>query len=251
MFIQGKDFGGFILRAGGPGASLLWDGGVSRWGIPHVVIRGYDVSHHQGVFDHARAAREGFDFCVVKATEGATFKDPNFDENWGTLADVGLARGAYHFGRPGSNSAKAEAEFYLETVELASEHIRPILDLEGFGRESLGPTSLAEWIQDWVEEVVEATGKRAIIYTRQFWITHLGASTDNFDTDLWSRATPTPCWIRSYRERGTVTCCGNGLGAPARISFRMRSHPCCASSAPTRSSQLPAGRWTKTWGQPG
>jgi Glycosyl hydrolases family 25 len=149
------------------------------------LIRGYDVSHHQGVFDHERAVEEGFDFCIVKSTEGATFKDPVFDRSWRKLSELGITRGAYHFGRPGSNSARAEASFYLETVKLQPEDIRPILDLEDFGREALGPRALAEWVQEWVEEVVEATGKRAIIYTRQFWIEHLGQLTDNFDTDLW------------------------------------------------------------------
>ena len=103
------------------------------------MIRGYDVSHHQGVFDHARAVQEGFDFCIVKSTEGATLKDSEFDRNWRRLADVGLTRGAYHFGRPGSNSARTEAGFYLETATLTADDIRPILDLEDFGREALGP----------------------------------------------------------------------------------------------------------------
>ena len=149
------------------------------------VIRGYDVSHHQGAFDHAKAAQEGFDFCIVKATEGVTLMDSQFDRNWRQLADLGLTRGAYHFGRPGSNSARAEARFYLETTELKDDDIRPILDLEDFGDEALGPRALAEWVRDWVEEVVEATGKRAIVYTRHFWIEQLGDPTVNFDTDLW------------------------------------------------------------------
>lgn len=149
------------------------------------MIRGYDVSHHQGVFDHAQAADEGFDFCIVKASEGATLKDTQFDRNWRVLAHLGLTRGAYHFGRPGSSSARAEARFYLDTVELGEDDIRPILDLEAFGQQPIGPTALAAWVRTWVEEVAAATGKRAIIYTRQFWITNLPRQTDNFGTDLW------------------------------------------------------------------
>jgi lysozyme len=149
------------------------------------VIRGYDVSHHQGVFDHARAKREGFDFCIVKSSEGATLKDSQFDLNWKRLGDLGLVRGAYHFGRPGSNSPRIEARFYLETAGLGVNDIRPILDLEDFGDEEIGPKALANWINDWVDEVVDATGKRAIIYTRSFWIAHLAHLQRNFDTDLW------------------------------------------------------------------
>jgi lysozyme len=149
------------------------------------LIRGYDISHHQGVFDHAAAAREGFDFCIVKASEGRTVKDTQFDRNWRVLAHLGLARGAYHFARPGSNSPRAEAHFYLETTNLSDGDIRPILDLEAFGEKPLSSSALSDWVRDWVREVAKATGKRAIIYTRQFWIANLPQKTDNFDTDLW------------------------------------------------------------------
>lgn len=149
------------------------------------MIRGYDVSHHQGDFDHAKAAAEGFDFCIVKATEGVTFKDPKFEHNWRRLGDVGLVRGAYHFGRPGSNPARAEARFYLETVDLGDGDIRPILDLEEFGERHLDEAALADWVRNWVAEVADATGKRAIIYTGQFWIANLPNQTDNFKTGLW------------------------------------------------------------------
>lgn len=149
------------------------------------MIRGYDVSHHQGVFDHSEAVKEGHDFCIVKATEGVTLKDTQFDRNWRVLAHLGVTRGAYHFGRPGSNPARAEARFYLETVELGADDIRPILDLEAFGERPLSSAALADWVRNWVMEVAAATGKRAIVYTRQFWIANLPQQTDNFGTDLW------------------------------------------------------------------
>jgi lysozyme len=149
------------------------------------LIRGYDVSHHQGVFDHAKAAKEGFDFCIVKSTEGVTLEDSEFDRNWRLLAHVGLTRGAYHFGRPGSNKARDEAHFYLETVKHKPGDIRPILDLEAFGERPLSAPALAKWVRTWVNEVVAATGKKAIVYTRQFWLANLPGQKDNFCTDLW------------------------------------------------------------------
>lgn len=149
------------------------------------MIRGYDVSHHQGVFDHRLAQQEGFDFCIVKATEGRDFLDGMFERNWRELGELGMTRGAYHFGRPGSNSARVEARFYLETAGLGPRDIRPILDLEDWGRERLSHGELAEWVEEWVDEVRSATGKRAIVYTRHFWIDNLGDLSDHFDTDLW------------------------------------------------------------------
>ncbi|HEX2051985.1 MAG TPA: glycoside hydrolase family 25 protein [Actinomycetota bacterium] len=149
------------------------------------MIRGYDVSHHQGPFDHRRAQQEGFDFCIVKATEGRTFRDDVFERNWRELGEIGMPRGAYHFGRPGSNSARVEARFYLDVAQLGDDDIRPILDLEDWGRETLSPGELADWVSEWVDEVRGATRKRAIVYTRQFWMQNLGDLRDDFDTDLW------------------------------------------------------------------
>ena len=44
-------------------------------------IFGIDISHHQGSFDVERAAREGIDFFIFKATEGDGFTDARFSEN--------------------------------------------------------------------------------------------------------------------------------------------------------------------------
>jgi lysozyme len=36
-------------------------------------------------------------FIYVKASEGNTLKDPQFEENWKQAKRVGMLRGAYHF----------------------------------------------------------------------------------------------------------------------------------------------------------
>src|SRR5690606_22040548 len=46
-----------------------------------MTLFGIDVSHHQGSFDVERAAREGIDFFIFKATEGSGFTDSRFAEN--------------------------------------------------------------------------------------------------------------------------------------------------------------------------
>ena len=58
---------------------------------------GIDVSTHQGAIDWAAVAGDGIDAAYVKASEGATFEDDRFAENWAGAKAAGLEVGAYHF----------------------------------------------------------------------------------------------------------------------------------------------------------
>ncbi len=55
-------------------------------------------------------------FGFAKATEGLTWTDPTFPENWAALRSEGTFRGAYHFLHTNLN-AQAQAEFFLEYVQ--------------------------------------------------------------------------------------------------------------------------------------
>jgi GH25 family lysozyme M1 (1,4-beta-N-acetylmuramidase) len=61
-------------------------------------------------------------FAFMKATEGLTLKDPDFNSNWANARAEGKIRGAYHFFHPGL-SAVGQAAFFLETV--AAQGIAP------------------------------------------------------------------------------------------------------------------------------
>ena len=70
-----------------------------------MTLFGIDVSHHQGAFDVERAAREGIDFFIFKATEGSTFIDSRFAENWRKAERTGKPYAAYHYQRGGVSAA--------------------------------------------------------------------------------------------------------------------------------------------------
>lgn len=61
-------------------------------------IAGVDVSHWNGKIDWTilAAHRGRISFAYVKGSEGANFKDPQFDQNWQGAKQAGLKRGAYH-----------------------------------------------------------------------------------------------------------------------------------------------------------
>jgi lysozyme len=74
----------------------------------------------------------------MKATEGGTFIDKRFAENWGGATRVEVARGAYHvFGL--CSDAKAQFENILRVVPKQADAMPMVVDLEWFTR---GPFSV-------------------------------------------------------------------------------------------------------------
>ena len=102
---------------------------------------GIDVSHHQGMIDWERVSRASamnevpIRFVIMKATEGSTFTDSSFADNFRQAADAGFVRGAYHFYDPGTSPEK-QAEHYIRTVTLKKGDIVPVVDVERSGRSS-------------------------------------------------------------------------------------------------------------------
>ena len=83
-------------------------------------IRGIDISHYQGEIDweqlqHAMIEKCPIRFIMIKATEGSSRLDPNFNENFRNARDYGFIRGAYHFWS-NKSSARDQAQFFLKRV---------------------------------------------------------------------------------------------------------------------------------------
>jgi len=68
-------------------------------------------------------------FAFIKATEGLGNEDAYFKRNWKKVRDAGLARGAYHFFLA-TKSGKAQAENFINSVELEPGDLPPVLDIE-------------------------------------------------------------------------------------------------------------------------
>ena len=60
-------------------------GGIPRLNAPSTErypVRGVDVSVYQGQIDWNTLAEQGISFAFIKATEGSSSEDPNFQRNW-------------------------------------------------------------------------------------------------------------------------------------------------------------------------
>ena len=67
---------------------------------PGFGVQGQDVSNHQGNINWAAQANAGSKFTWIKTSEGTTYKDPYFSQNYTGARNHGLLTGGYHFALP-------------------------------------------------------------------------------------------------------------------------------------------------------
>lgn len=154
-------------------------------------IHGIDVSHYQGNIRWQRVAEARIDgqpvtFVIIKATEGKSILDVNFNENFYQAREYGLIRGAYHYFSPVVDG-RTQAEYYLHQVHLDEGDLPPVLDIEECG--TLTSEGLRYEALQWLRTVEERYHTTPIIYTGlRFRQQHL-------DTPEFQRY---PFWIAHY-----------------------------------------------------
>ena len=132
-------------------------------------IHGIDISHHQGKIDWQELKDHGMidefpvRFVMIKATEGATKVDENFEDNFYQAREYGFTRGAYHFYSVHS-SAKAQAAFFMRKVKLENGDLPPVLDVEHKPKNQTDD-EFKQSILQWLEIIETYYGVKPIIYT--------------------------------------------------------------------------------------
>ena len=128
-----------------------------------------DISHHQGQIDWQELKDHGMidefpvRFVMIKATEGATKVDENFEDNFYQAREYGFTRGAYHFYSVHS-SAKAQAAFFMRKVKLENGDLPPVLDVEHKPKNQTDD-EFKQSILQWLEIIETHYGVKPIIYT--------------------------------------------------------------------------------------
>ena len=112
---------------------MLWNGIIflnnpSKEEYP---VRGVDVSSYQGEIDWKTLSEQDIQFAFIKVTEGSSFTDPNFAENYSNAQKTKLRIGAYHFFSYDS-SGKTQAENFIKTVPISDNMLPPVVTGEYF-----------------------------------------------------------------------------------------------------------------------
>ena len=108
-------------------------------------------------------------FVFIKATEGASFKDKDFKDNWKDAGRTSLRRGAYHFFRS-SRDGELQARNFISTVgDLRFKDLPPVLDIEtihrGCSKELLNSRALG-----WLRAIEKHYGRKPIVYASSSFI---------------------------------------------------------------------------------
>lgn len=84
-------------------------------------IHGVDIYHGDNVVSFPEMLAGGFDFVVMKASDGLS-SDSAFVNRFAQAKAAGLIVGAYHFYEPGSNQAAQAAHFYGILQSVGFDH---------------------------------------------------------------------------------------------------------------------------------
>ncbi|KAH8103959.1 glycoside hydrolase family 25 protein [Cristinia sonorae] len=186
-----KSFGALILAA----ASLV---SASPTLVKRAAPAGIDVSHFQGAVNFKTAKANGISFAFIKATEGTTFIDPEFNTNYAAATSAGIIRGAYHFAHPDVSSGATQAKYFLaHGGGWSSDGITlpGALDIEynpsGAECYGLSASAMVTWVRDFSNTYHATTGVYPVIYTTtDWWKTCTGNSAAFGSTN--------PLWIAHY-----------------------------------------------------
>lgn len=156
-------------------------------------VRIIDISHWQGFPDFAKVHAQGVIACIMKATEGVSYKDPNCARNTINAEKNGIKCCTYHWLKPRKfASATAQMKFYLETIDPVPGE-RVIIDYEENGCT----------LQDLIEAVtflhLDQRKLQITVYSGHLLKEQLDGKTNPFlalNTDLWlaQYTTERPSW---------------------------------------------------------
>ncbi len=159
-----------------------------RFSSQNYPIWGLDISHHNGKIDWSKVVITKPHFIFIKATEGTTIFDHEFDSNWVYLKKHKVTRGAYHFFSYKS-LGKLQAQHFIANVPLTKGDLPPVLDVE-FCRKMPAKKKVTREILNWIETVEKHYKVKPIIYCP--WRFYKQYLKDKVSTDY-------TLWICDYR----------------------------------------------------
>ncbi|WP_370591386.1 GH25 family lysozyme [Saccharopolyspora montiporae] len=155
-------------------------------------VEGIDVSNHNGDIDWKQVKADGKEFSFVLASDGTSFSNPMYDEQYHGAKDAGLITGAYHFARPDDSGAAEQANRFLDVAQYQNDGktLPPVLDLEvdpnSGGCYNKSVDEMHAWTDEFSATVKDRTGHEPIIYANpSFWQQCMGSTDSYGDHSLW------------------------------------------------------------------
>ena len=135
-----------------------------------LTVRGVDVSSYQGNIDWPLLVSQDIDFAYIKATEGSSFRDPCFDQNWQDASETGIRIGAYHF-FSFESGGDTQARNFIDTVKPVDNMLPPVIDVEYYGsfssEEKIDVEAVRKELRKMADILTEEYGTKPVIYVSE------------------------------------------------------------------------------------
>ncbi|WP_034450885.1 GH25 family lysozyme [Butyrivibrio sp. AE2032] len=173
-------------------AYLLYNGviHINHPEMKGLTVKGVDVSCYQGDIDWSLLASQDLDFAFIKATEGSSFEDPKFRQNWQEASETGIRTGAYHF-FSFESGGDTQAQNFINAVTPVDNMLPPVIDVEYYGSfgsvETIDVEAVRKELRVMVDILTEEYGIKPVIYV----------SEETYNTIVKDAFTDCGLWYRS------------------------------------------------------
>ena len=132
--------------------------------VKKVDVDGIDISHHNGKIDWKKVQKghPEVQFVYIKATEGASWVDSNYDYNLKHARKKGFKVGSYHFLRT-TSSLRSQFENFTRAVKPEEQDLVPLIDIEQRGNWT--PKQIVDSLDVFIKMVSKHYNCRPMIYT--------------------------------------------------------------------------------------
>ena len=180
---------------------------------------GIDVSHHNGIINWERVARdEKIQYVYIKATEGASFHDVLYRRNLTKARKNGLKAGSYHYFSMHS-SPEEQFENIRRHIKPEEQDLIPAIDVEHLKKQN--PQEVRQRVLELARLMERHYGQKPLIYANVHdYQTYLTPDLDEYPLFLAhynlvaSSVRKNPYVLWQYSDRGAV----NGIIGPVDFS---------------------------------
>ena len=165
------------------------------------MLKGIDISKHNGNVNFTEVIKSGVDIVIIKATEGVDYIDPLFEQHYKEAYGAGISIGFYHFMSEKTDPSKQAQDFW-DSIKNRKFDILPCLDIE---TNTLGRSrkQISDRCIEFLEKFKSLSGYDCMIYTSGYF------GRDNLD----DRVKKYSGWIAHY-----------GVSKPMETGFKVVGH---------------------------
>ena len=142
---------------------------------------GIDVSHHQGKINWKEVAKDKqIQFVYIKATQGTSVKDKNYEQNIKAARRQGLRCGSYHY-LSCLTSIRSQFRNFQKTMRGHKQDLIPMIDVEREGVKRWGKKQLQDSVALFAKLIKKKYGKKPLIYSHvKFYNSYLSPRFNNY-----------------------------------------------------------------------